>query len=45
MADKDKDEELLKEIKEALKPDPPALKRIKESGKAAGAKLPRSKKS
>lgn len=43
MADKDKDEELLKEIKEALKPDPPALKRIKEAGKAAGKNLPGKK--
>lgn len=42
MADKDKDEKLLKEIKEALKPDPPALKRIKESGKALGKNLPKN---
>lgn len=38
MATEEEDDKLLEEIKQALKPDPPGLKKIKETGKAVGRK-------
>jgi hypothetical protein len=45
MASKEKDDKLIKELKEALKEDPPDLKSMKDSAKALGEKLKNNKKS
>jgi hypothetical protein len=45
MASKEDDDKLLKELKEALKEDPPDLKSMKESAKALREKLQNGKKS
>ena len=39
MASKEEDDKLLKELKEALKEDPPDLKPVKESWKALAKKI------
>lgn len=46
MASKEeKDDKLVKELKEALKEDPPDMKSTKDSWKALASKLPKKKSS